>query len=335
MTLLPGSRPADGSTMYRRSLRWIGLTVVLALIGILGACGYSAPQLPSDTSPESVHSLLTGPDGNQFLRDTSAYQWGADSGRMTDLFSWVPRNATSPDAQKRTTAGETAHAIASFLADNSNDLSGDKSIGVVNPQLTQTYTDVVIPYLGAMVGDDAGTSGFRPLDGLDGPMPHTAAAFAVLRTDGTAGNRLADAVGTAADNYENQFAASAATNPTPGGADGNADLIRAARLLGLASSTGLRRSDGATFQPGDAVAELQFRIAARSVTGPNSDVPQQYFKSDGALMSPQEVRAKSGEFGWEDYTRKLGAYLAKSPSLAAAVSSFQRELSTAAQSATK
>jgi hypothetical protein len=316
--------------------RWqTAVVVITALIGFLAACGDSSPKVPSDTSPESVHALLTGPNGNQFLRDISTYKWGAGSGRVTELFTWIPRNATSPDVQKRTTAGETAHAIAGFLADRSNDLSGDKSIGVVNPQLTQTYTDVVIPYLGAMVGDDAGTSGFQPLDGLDGPMPRTAAVFGVLRTDSTAGSRLADAVGRAADNYENQFADSAATNPTSGGADSNADLLRAARLLGLASAAGLHGSDGATFQPGDAVADLQFRIAARSVTGPNIDVPQQYFKSDGALMSPQDVRARAGEFGWEDYTGKLGAYLAKFPSLAAAVISFQHEFSTAAQSATK
>jgi hypothetical protein len=320
-----------------RSTWQTAVVVAFALLGILGACGHSSPKLPSDSSSGSIHQLITGPDGDQFLHDISTYKWGADSRRVTDLFTWIPREATSTDVREKTSAGETAHAIASFLADNSHDLMGGEkgsqaSIGAVNPELTQTYADVVIPYLSAMVGDDAGTAGFRPLDGLQGPMPRTAAVFGVLATDSTAGSRLADAVGTVADKYEEGFVGLAAADPT---SSTNGDLVRAARLLGLASSTGLRRSDGATFQPGDVVADLQFRIAVRMARGPNVDLPQQFFKSDGSLMSPQEVRAKSGEFGWEDYTSKLGAYLAKFPALTKAVTDFQREFSTAAESASK
>jgi hypothetical protein len=262
---------------------------------------------------------------------------------VTDLFTWIPHDATSANTEQKASAGETAYAIATFLADKSNDLTGDTgggensrqaSIGAVNPELTQTFADVVIPYLSAMVGDDAGTSGFRPLDGLQGPMPRTAAMFGVLNTDTAAGSHLADAIGTVADEYEQRFADLAAAHPMSSVAS-NGDLARAARLLGLASSTGLHRADGATFQPGDVVADLQFRIAARMATGPNVDLPQQYFKSDGTLMSPHEVRTQAGEFGWEDYTSKLSAYLAKYPGLTNAVNEFQRVFSAAAESAPK
>jgi len=99
-----------------------------------------------------------------------------------------------------------------------------------------------------MVGDDAGTSGFRPLEGPHGPMPKTAGLFGVLNTDAAA------------------------------------------------------------------KAVLQTRRC---------------------LMSPQEVRAKGTEFGWEDYTSKLTAFLAKFPQVTTAVNEFQREFSTTAASAPK
>jgi hypothetical protein len=316
--------------------RRTAVVVIVALIGILGACGHSSPKLPSDTRPESVHDLITGPDGDQFLHDISTYKWGGDSRCVTDLFTWIPRDATSANEQQKTSAGETAHAIATFLADNSDgERSSQASIGAVNPELTQMYADVVIPYLSAMVGESAGTAGFRPLDGLQGAMPRTAAVFGVLITDSTASSHLADAIGTVADNFEQRFADLAAADPTLSAARNSADLVHAARLLGLASSMGLSRTDGATFQPGDVVADLQFRLAARMTKGPNVDLPQQYFKSDGSLMSPQEVRAMSGEFGWEDYTSKMSAYRAKYPVLTNAVNEFQREFSTAVDSAPK
>src|SRR5690349_17660840 len=111
-----------------------------------------------------------------------------------------------------------------------------------------------------MVGDPTGTSGFEPLDNLEGVLPRTATLLGVLNTDVTAGNRIADAIGTVVSNYKQGFADRAAGDPEWAGNDAN--LLRAARLLGVASSTDLRRSDGGTFQPGDVVAGLRFRVAA-------------------------------------------------------------------------
>jgi hypothetical protein len=80
---------------------------------------------------------------------------------------------------------------------------------------------------------------------------------------------------------------------------------------------------------GNATTQAQYTIAAGMVQGPNIDMPSTYFK-DGVLMTPAEVRAQYGEFGWEDYSSKLQAYVAKYPSLSAATTEFQFTFGTIA-----
>jgi hypothetical protein len=80
---------------------------------------------------------------------------------------------------------------------------------------------------------------------------------------------------------------------------------------------------------GNATTQAQYAIAAGMVHGPNVDIPSTYFK-DGVLMTPAEVRAQYGEFGWEDYSSKLQAYVAKYPSLSAASTEFQFTFGTIA-----
>lgn len=317
--------------------------VILALITLfapLGACADEAPDLPSDPSPANVHRLVTSPDGDQFLSQLSRHPWGGESLNAADLFAWIAPDADSADPETRKLAAETAYAIATFLADSADALTGSTgegkddettTIGAVNPDLTQAYADALIPYLGAMVGDDKADPGFQPLDPLGGGMPRTSAMLGVLNTSSAAGHRLADAVTTVSGRYEEELAESAAANPMSL-ASNDPRLLRAARLLGLANSSSLRSSTGSKFEPGDVTTDLQYRLAAKTVHGPNIDLPQQYFNQDGSLMSPNEVREEFGESGWDDYSSKLGAYLAKSPTIALAVNSFRNMFSAVAGS---
>ena len=48
------------------------------------------------SSPESVHQLITGPEGDPFLHEISTYAWGDDSGRVTDLFRKGPLRVKQP-----------------------------------------------------------------------------------------------------------------------------------------------------------------------------------------------------------------------------------------------
>jgi hypothetical protein len=74
---------------------------------------------------------------------------------------------------------------------------------------------------------------------------------------------------------------------------------------------------------GNAVTQAQYTIAAGMVDGPNVDIPSTYFNNDGSLMTPAEVREQFGEAGWDDYSSKLQAYVAKYPSLFAHTTDFQ------------
>ena len=153
----------------------------------------------------------------------------------------------------------------------------------------------------------------------------------VLNTSSAAGRRLADAVTSLARGYEEELAQSAADGPTSV-ASNDPRLLRAARLLGLAKSSNLQSSTDAKFDPGDVATDLQYRFAAKTVDGPNIDLPQQYFNRDGSLMSPDEVRDEFGESGWDDYSSKLVAYLAKSPATTRAVDSFRNTFTAVADS---
>jgi hypothetical protein len=320
--------------------RYAAILAVITLFATLSACGDKAPDIPSDPSPVNVHRLVTGPDGDQFLSRLSRHPWGSESQNAAGLFTWIAPDAASADPETRKLAAETAYAIATFLSDNAGALTGstgegkeDEStaIGAVNPDLTQAYADALIPYLGAMVGDDKAISGFQPLDPLEGRMPRTSAMLGVLNINSAAGNRLADAVTALAGRYEEDLAESAAADPTLV-ASNDPSLLRAARLLGLAKSSNLESSTGSRFEPGDVVTDFQYRLAAKTIRGPNIDLPQQYFNQDGSLMSPDEVRDEFGESGWDDYSSKLGAYLAKSPANTRAVDAFRNTFSAAADS---
>ncbi|BBY19190.1 hypothetical protein [Mycolicibacterium litorale] len=233
-------------------------------------------------------------------------------------------------------AGQTARALAQFVANNSNELRGGAgndttsgSIGEVNPELTESYAAALIPYLGAMVGDPRGTSDFEPLDPVNGAMPRTVAVFAALRTGEAAAQHLSTALAELVDDYESTFAQSAVADPASV-QPRNVSLMRAARLLGAAKSSGFQSVGQYALDVGDVAAQLQYRLASGLINGPNSDISPQFF--DGArLFSPNEVRGQLGESSWDEYTNQLSVFLSKSPRLTDAVTDFRATFMSSSQ----
>ncbi len=99
----------------------------------------------------AVHDMVTGKDGNSFLRTVTHEQWGADSGKVGDAFRWM-QEGNNP------LATDTASKVAHYLADNKTELnampgteklllSGPKSFAEINPGLAKAMAEGVSPYL--------------------------------------------------------------------------------------------------------------------------------------------------------------------------------------------
>lgn len=312
------------------------LLLCLATCGIVNACSDDAPVLPADSSPQSVRDRLTSQDGDRFLEEISLHPWQNDTDRVTALFSWIPDDATSTDAGRRAMAGQTARALGQFLANNSNELRGGVgsettkgSVGGVNPELTESYAAALVPYLGAMVGDPRGTSDFESLDPADGAMPRTVAAFAALQTGEAAAEHLSSALAQLVDEYESTFVESAMVD-LASVQPGNPSLMRAARLLGAAKSSGFESVGEYALDAGDVAAQLQYRLARSLVDGPNTDISPQFFDRS-RLLSPNEVRDQLGEASWDEYTNQLSVLLSKRPQLSEAVTHFRTTFMTSSQ----
>ncbi len=139
------------------------LLLMAALFALIVGCDLQrpSPSCPPSTDTAAIADRVTGPDGQAFLRDITTASWDDDGHRAAELFAWVPRDAQSTDRAAATRAGQTAHAIASFLADEREKIAGAPA----NPALWQAFAQSLVPYLGAMVGDESGVVGFEPLDG--------------------------------------------------------------------------------------------------------------------------------------------------------------------------
>lgn len=111
----------------------------------------------------AVHDMVTGKDGDSFLRTVTHEQWGADSGKVGDAFRWM-QEGNNP------LATDTASKVAHYLADNKTDLnampgteklllSGPKSFAEINPGLAKAMAEGVSPYLAdlAQAPNDSGS----------------------------------------------------------------------------------------------------------------------------------------------------------------------------------
>lgn len=281
------------------------------------ACS-SAPALPTDRSPSATHDLLTGPNGQDFLESVSTYAWDDRGAATAGLIEWVAPDAVSPDERTAARAGETAAAIAHFLADRSPSLqavdtgflgSDVTTVGKLNPQLTQAFATALGPFQGAMVCDPRGVTGFPLLETpCEAAVLKARPIFAALSTDPSAYAFFADAAHERVDGYLRTYADNDPTdvaNPLPSA------LSYAGRLLGLVTA-GARTTPNSSIEPPNIVDEMLHAryVMARAMLTRNSALafPGDYVRN-GELMTPDEVRDAFGTRGFENYSQALTSFL--------------------------
>jgi hypothetical protein len=123
-------------------------------------------QLISSASddPVAVHDAIAGADGhspnNDFIRDLYRHDWADDGTAMGSLFPDV--------ADQSERAGQTMHAFDTYAGEHYQDLlnmSGNQSLGEVNPHITQALAAANVPYLDDMAGHNLdGSNGFGEID---------------------------------------------------------------------------------------------------------------------------------------------------------------------------
>jgi hypothetical protein len=271
----------------------MAVTLVLA-IG-LAACGH-APDLPNDDA--STYQLITGSGGREFLLQISNHDWDDGGAAAAARLSWIGHDAQSADATTAQRAGEAAHAIATFLAQNADELSRVPSgwfglqhhaVGELNPELVRGYASLLVPFQGALVGDVKSVRGFTILgDGVD--LSPTRKVVAVIDTNTQAGNEFKDAAYQRVQGYLRTYAGAVVNRNT----DELVALRHAADLAGVVAG-GQHESGNGSIEPETAQHWINwagYEVAAAMGAGPGDpDIPVQYFASDGRLTSPDQVSA--------------------------------------------
>jgi hypothetical protein len=124
------------------------VAIVIAVCFTAAGCATSTPALPSRDTPAAVHGFVTGENGRADLEKVSSYAWDDHGSAAAAYFSWIPRDSNAPDVPTATIAGESAHAVAAFLADEQDQLASighgflhlrHSSVGALNPSLVAAY----------------------------------------------------------------------------------------------------------------------------------------------------------------------------------------------------
>jgi hypothetical protein len=284
-------------------------TVTATLLALVVGCTTPAePKFPHDTSPTAIADLVRGPDGQAFLREITTYSWEDGGHRAGELFAWIRQEAKSVR-----------------LADERSMIAGAPS----NPALLQAFSASLTPYLGAAVGDDNGTAGFPPLDGLGSPMRRTTALFAAMAHSLDADREFTGAAGERAATYERAFAKAAAAEPVSVDApEPKRNLLQAARLRSLVA-TGAYVADPKAAIPSASHAQTQvaFEVASLTIRVGDPTVDPRYFDAGGRLLSPDAIPDQD----WSLYDSQLTAYLASYPPIYRAIRQFGGMYQTIAQ----
>ncbi|WP_163795340.1 hypothetical protein [Mycolicibacterium sediminis] len=275
--------------------------MVLSLMVAGCAASKEAPTLPSE--PAAVAETILSPTGQDFLRDVTGYAWDDGGRRAGASMSWIAVDAHSPDPSIASRAGETASAIAAFLAD-------DKMLGdpPANPELWQSYSTILAPYLGAMVDDDGGVTGFVALDDFDSPMRRTVGLFVAMSRDADAFGALATSASTRATGYEHAFAHTVAEHPSAAyDFEVKVGLFRAARLRAVvATAPYVAQPNSRQPTPTHEQTQVAYDVASVTARAGTDTIDRRFFGADGRLLAPDDV----GTENWSVYDAQLTVYLA-------------------------
>lgn len=295
---------------------WVVLASIVALI-VLGACSTATPpQLPQSSDKVAIAEEVRKP-GSAFLNSVVGYPWedaGRDAGQR---FDWIPSDATSPNMQDATRAGETAQALAGFLADEQSE------IGELPPNeaLYEAFSGSLIPYIGALVGDTEGVVGFRQLDDVGTSMPRTTALYATMSARKAATMAFDAGSAERAQSYIEKFVDAASKNPASATSTGPIDnLLRAARLKGLTAAGARLAFPDAPDPPllGERT-EVAYALARVMLQPNDPSIDPAYFDTAGRLLSPDAL--PDGE--WSAYDAQLRQSLAVHPAIADALNLFE------------
>jgi hypothetical protein len=253
---------------------------------IASGCGHGEPDLPPTSDALAVEERVTGSDGQNFLREITTAAWDDDGRRAAELFAWVPHDARSTDHSAASRAGRTSHAVATFLSDNREALKSAPP----NPALWQSFSRSLVPYLGAMVGDDGDIVDFAPLDGANTPMSHTVSLFAAITKDADANRIFSEAAAARAQMYATAFANAAVAQPLMADKGvAQEAVLRTARLRAVAAAAN-HLADPQTETPISArpMTDLAYEVASQTVHPGNPHVNPEFFR-DGHLLPPEEI----------------------------------------------
>ncbi|PYE20106.1 hypothetical protein DFR67_102244 [Williamsia limnetica] len=139
-------------------------------------------------------------DADESIRNLLAFDWDDEqrdsegSDGITNFFDWIGQDADAPGYEGKL-AGESADALAGVLIENQSELSGFlldednpmtyRSLGEVNPGLTQTLAASMAPYLPNFV-DVPDTSTVNPYATELDSVTDLSTLFKVLDSDPTA-----------------------------------------------------------------------------------------------------------------------------------------------------
>ena len=297
------------------------LGCAIAVLLVLTGCTSSdqPPQLPSSTDHAALSSVVLSANGANFLRDITGHAWDDGGREAGDLFAWIPRDAQSQDQAVAVRAGETAHAIASFLTDERESLTDAPA----NPELWQSFSAALVPYLGAAVGNGSDVAGFAPLDDLQSSMTRTVGLFLAMTKDTQASRALVNDATSRAASDEEAFADAVTTDPTPAtiAAEAERTLLPAARLRSVIA-TSAHVADPDSEQPSSAPAQTRvaFEVASRTARVGDPTIDPKFFGSNGRLLPPDQIPSKD----WSVYDSQLSVYLASPPAVNEAISRFGR-----------
>lgn len=295
--------------------------ISVALVSGLVGCSEPPPPpaLPADPSPTSVRDLTTGPDGADFLYDISVYDWPEGGDEPADLFTWIDGATRFADnnPQAAETAGETASALAAFLADDYPRLAdidnSGQSLSERNPDLVEAYRTALVRYQLAMIGaQDESVRGFAPLDGAESDMSRSSDVFALLFMPGGDAFRarlFGDIASEKASALVSEYVSALAP---PYQTTEVGPLLTAAALYGTIAAA-VEQADNPDLRGTSAPmvrATVAHAIAQKLLDGDApAPFPERFVADFGTLYPPETVAEIGGDSALSEYADALGAFL--------------------------
>ena len=283
------------------------LSILVAVLMAVSACGTSPPELPPD-SPSEMVSVLTGDTGDDVLKNVTTYEWDDGGAAAGARFTWI--GADGGDASQATQA---AAVLTEFLMANHGALmtadSGFLGLSKVaaaqlNPVLIQSYASALAPHLGELVGGEQGAFDSLRTQVTDDPLA-VRKLLSVFVADPEAGRTIVEAAHTAAKQYED-----AATAAPPGSDESVADLRAAGSLLGAAyGAVKVAGSDIPTPPIGEATNDMAVRVAEILVPADPNPAKVSKYIQDGRLMSPSDVESMFSNTAMRTYFLDLQDYI--------------------------